>query len=122
MKKLLAKIKYALGKAASRKGMGMELALLVLFVVMACSILLVSSAMVGKDNLSARKEQMLQRLEMDRLAQKALTEGDAFSDDSANYDRKWSDDKNTLYITDRNSNIVLTVILDDGKITHWHYS
>lgn len=118
MKKLLAKINYALGKAASRKGMGMELALLVLFVVMACSILLVSSAMVGKDNLNDRKEQMLQRIELEQIVKQAQAERSKTEID--NYSLKWDED--TLTISDKEENVLLTVTITDDKITYWQYS
>ena len=118
MKKLLAKIKYALGKAASRKGMGMELALLVLFVVMACSILLVSSAMVGKDNLNTRKEQMLQRIELEQIVQQAQAERSKTEID--NYSLHWNGD--TLTISDKEENVLLTVTITGDKITYWQYS
>lgn len=117
MKKLLTKIKYALGKAASRKGMGMELALLVLFVVFACSVLLVSSAMVGKDNLNARKEQMLQRIELERIVKQAQAERGKTEID--NYSLNWDGD--ILTISDKEENVLLTVTITDDKITYWQY-
>ena len=120
MKKLLAKIKYALGKAASRKGMGMELALLVLFVVMACSILLVSSAMVGKDNLNTRKEQMLQRIELEQIAEAAVKSDSRENSTVENYSLHWDGD--TLTISDKEENVLLTVTITGDKITYWQYS
>ena len=69
MKKTRFDWKYQKGKVSDRKGMGMELALLVLFVVFACSILLVSTAMLGRSNLNNRQEQMAQRFELDQFAE-----------------------------------------------------
>ena len=112
-------MKYALGKAASRKGIGMELALLVLFVIFASSTLLLSSAMLGKKNMAQRKEQMIQRFELDQFAEEALANKE---DNNENYDYFWSEDNKVLTITDQNSKVLLTVTLDDGKINQWKYS
>lgn len=57
------------GKFTSRKGMGMELALLVLLVVFGCSTLLVSSAMIGKSNMTRQEENLAQRTELDQIAE-----------------------------------------------------
>ena len=117
MQKNFPNFKHFLGKAASRKGMGMELALLVLFVVMACSILLVSSAMVGKDNLNDRKEQMLQRIELEQIVKQAQAERSKTEID--NYSLKWDED--TLTISDKEENVLLTVTITGDKITYWQY-
>ena len=117
MQKNFPILKHFLGKAASRKGMGMELALLVLFVIMACSILLVSSAMVGKENLNTREEQMLQRLEVEQVAEKAIINRSATQID--NYSLKWDGDN--LTVSDEAGNVVLTVIVSGVKITYWQY-
>lgn len=55
-----------------RKGMGMELALLVLLVVFACSILLVSSALIGKENLQTKEFELTHHILLDELAEKVL--------------------------------------------------
>ena len=113
-------VNYA-GKFASRKGMGIELALLVLFVVFACSTLLVSSAMLGKSNLNDRKDAMIQRMELDRFAEEVLAT-DSFTDNNENYDHSWSDDKKTLTVTEQGSGTpVLTVTVEGGKIASWVY-
>lgn len=72
MRKQFLKFKYKKGKLFSRKGMGMELALLVLLAVFACSTLLVSSAMFGKNTLMREEKQVITRLALDELAEKAL--------------------------------------------------
>lgn len=112
-----------MGKATGRKGMGMELALLVLFVVMACSILLVSSAMLGKSNLNDRKDDLTARMALDRVAEQALAE-QALADtedkteiNGCTVDRS----NNSLVITDADGN-TLTVTWDgNNKITGWKY-
>ena len=112
-----------LGKLAGRKGMGMELALLVLFVVMACSILLVSSAMVGKSNLNDRKDQLLQRAQVDMFAEDVLAvvaKGDTYVDENENYDLNWSDD-NTVLTISQDGETLLTVTVVDNKVVSWVY-
>lgn len=119
MQKISPKFKYFLGKAASRKGMGMELALLVLFVIFACSTLLLSSAMLGNENMAQRKDQMLRRIELDQFAEDALANEE---DNNEEYDYFWSEDNKILTITDHNGNVLLTVTLDNDKIDKWQYS
>lgn len=98
--------------------MGMELALLVLFVVFACSILLVSSAMLGKSNLNDRKDKMVERLALDQLAEQVIA-GQEPANEAYEYERM----TNALVITDRQSGEEkLRVIWNDGKITKWQYS
>ena len=75
MKQLSSKndaFRYQKGKASDRKGMGMELALLVLLVVFACSTLLVSSAMLGKDALNTKEQDVLQKMALDEFAERML--------------------------------------------------
>lgn len=107
-----------MGKATGRKGMGMELALLVLFVVMACSILLVSSAMLGKSNLNDRKDDLTARMALDRVAEQALAVDNY---EKENYGITRDDTNKTLLITDADGN-TLTVTWDgNNKITGWKY-
>lgn len=126
---------YREGKATGRKGMGMELALLVLFVVFACSLLMVSSALLGKGNLEDRKEQMIQRFTLDQLAEQALRGDTIENDDYAVYERRnnvWIPlndgpaldpdvEKNfQLIITDSHGQVKLVVQLLGG-VTEWAY-
>lgn len=104
------------GKASGRKGMGMELALLVLFVVFACSVLLVSAAMLGKSNLNDRKDRMEERFALDMLAEQALA-GNFESDDYV-FDKR----ENSLVIKDKDGQVKLTVTWESGKITGWDYN
>ena len=85
MKKKRFDFEYLKGKAIDRKGMGMELALLVLLVVFACSVLLVSSALTGSDYLLEKKEDFVQQMTVDQLAEDYLqngtvTDADRFAD------------------------------------------
>ena len=123
------------GKATSRKGMGMELALLVLFVVFACSLLMVSSALLGKGNLEDRKAQMIQRFTLDQLAEQALRGEEIDNEDYAVYRRvsgAWNplnggpaldpgvETNYQLVITDAEGQVKLVVQLMNG-VTEWVY-
>lgn len=54
---------------ARRRGIGIELALLALVVIFGMSALLVSTAMLEKNQLQQEKSAMAQRMELDRLAE-----------------------------------------------------
>ena len=102
--------------------MGMELALLVLFVVFACSVLLVSSALLGKSNLNDRRDEMVLRGQVDMLAEQAL-ENDG-SAENGEYVATLSG--NILTVTDKpadpaETKILLTVTLDGDRIVSWEY-
>ena len=104
------------GKATCRKGMGMELALLVLFVVFACSILLVSSAILGQGNLTRRKDTLTERLALDMVAEQAM-KGQTVTNENYAVTRE----DNTLVVTDKDGQTKLTVTWENGKITGWDY-
>lgn len=85
------------GKFTGRKGMGMELALLVLLVVFGCSTLLVSSAMIGKSNLDRQEERLTQRTELDRIAEEFLAAKVQFSKNELGvYVSSWPDEDTEL--------------------------
>ena len=96
----------------------MELALLVLFVVFACSILLVSSALLGKSNLNDRRDDMITRFRLDQFAESAMAEDDI----QENETYREVQTPEGLEITDAEGNVLLTVTVDaSGKITGWVY-
>ena len=112
--------RHWMGKATSRKGMGMELALLVLFVVFACSLLLVSSAMLGKSNINNRQEQMAQRFELDQFAEQNFSLPVGGTATGVKYDARRNSDN--LQIFDKNGQVVLTVSFVGNTITGWEYN
>lgn len=140
MKKKPFLFEYLKGKATDRKGVGMELALLVLLVVFACSTLLVSSTLMGKNNLKTQEQRLYQRIALDELAERIME-----NDTTVKTDEKFSDyaafqngsdvlnrgieppadeilaDAN-LVITDLSGTPLLTVAWEDGKITRWSYN
>jgi hypothetical protein len=113
--------KYLKGKASDRKGLGMELALLVLLVVFACSTLLVSSALSGKNVLNARADALVARVTLDEYAERVLA-GDTPTDARfEGYASAWESE--TLTIT-LDGETVLTVSLNDQDpktIIAWTY-
>lgn len=114
------KLTYMKGKASDRKGMGMELALMVLLVVFLCSALLVTSALIGKSNLQAKEQQLRNRMILDQIAEYHLgINGAEISSDSYLVDESVD---GVLVITDLSGNPLLTVEMDgDQKITKWEY-
>ena len=68
--KAFKKIKFL---ALDRKGLGMELAMMVLLVAVGCSMLLVSFAMWGRDALLQKEQKVMQRLDLDEYAENVLS-------------------------------------------------
>ena len=115
--------------------MGMELALLVLFTVVACSILLVSTSMLGKSNLNDRKAELTERFALDRLAEQVMDNQPYDNDNYVVYRRDnsgWTRNgapvadpgfalDADLVITDQSEQVVLIVAWDGGIITRWEY-
>ena len=121
----------------------MELALLVLFVVFACGTLLVSTALIGRDNMVSQEAQLRQKLTLDRLAESILagdTPDAATFADYAAFRRSgsaWSAIMNgdgidtsdfpevagdkALLITDQTGVPLLTVVLADNQIIRWSH-
>ena len=122
-------VNYIKGKAHDRKGLGMELALLVLLVTFACSTLLVSSALLGKDALNTKESAVLERLALDEFAEwvlasdpeVAVTAPDGGRLDGFAY--AWSDDGTTLTVMRESAPAepILTVRRDGQTIIEWIY-
>ena len=132
MKQFCKKIKlnHNKGKAFDRKGLGMELALLVLLVTFACSTLLMSSALMGRDTLNAREADMKQQILLDELAERVLTypndlpeseRGGRFADYAYTYERNQGEG-GVLIIKDAAGQDRLTVrVSPDNEIIEWTY-
>lgn len=65
------------GKTFDRSGLVIELALLVILVVFACSTLLLSSAVMGGQKTSAQSHELTHRAVVDELAERLLADPDA---------------------------------------------
>lgn len=141
---MIARVKkiftYTGGKARCRKGVGMELALMVLLVVTACSILMVSTALVARDSLQSKGERVTSRLTLDQLAEYALEGKQAELTNDTRFSGyavyKYGEtnpifgeattpptptEAKILIITDTEGNTLLTVEETGGKITGWIY-
>ncbi len=106
MKKAKFNFKYLKGKALDRKGLGMELALLVLLVVFACSTLLVTSALIGKGNIQQKELELTTRLNLDQMAEEYIADHPTAS---------------PFTVEDEHGN-TLTVSHSGGVITEWKYN
>lgn len=91
---------------------------MVLLAVFACSTLLVSSAMFGKDALMREQEQVITRLALDELAEKALA--DKLPADTGDY--TVVKNNSSITVKDTSGNILLIVKYSGGKITAWEYN
>ena len=88
------------GKTFDRSGLVIELALLVILVVFACSTLLLSSAVMGGQKTSAQSHELTHRVVVDELAERLLADPDtdaeellASDDRFPGYTWEWECDK-----------------------------
>ncbi len=112
-------------KALDRKGLGMELAMMVLLVATGCSMLLVTSAMWGRETLTEKEEELVQRLEIDKYAELVLAKGsDGLTDEETalfpGYSNDWDGTSSSFEIT-YDGKTVLEITLANSKITSWTY-
>lgn len=70
MTNIINKIK---AKARDRKGLGMELAVMVLLLVLGCSTLLLTSALWNRNILTEKEEQIIERLAIDEYAESEIS-------------------------------------------------
>ena len=109
-------------KALDRKGLGMELAVMLLLVVLGCSMIMVSSALYGRNILQTKEQQIMQRLEIDEFAESYL------KDDSVTHEKFIgvpSGNVYTIYLKNADGNAgkkVLEITLEDNKIKTWTYT
>ena len=116
---------------------------MVLLMVFACSTLLVSTALIGKDNMVQQETQLKQQLTLDQLAERILggerPDGTHYPDYAAfRWNGSWSRLMNgdsidtstftrtsegdaVLLITDLSGSPRLTVVLEHHKIIRWDH-
>lgn len=111
-------MQYLKGKAVDRKGVGMELALLVLLVVFACSTLLVSAALMGRENLQQQQDRLQQRLTLDSVAEQAMKDPKY---EHESYAVTRGNNTITICHKENEDQVLLTIAWDDGKIIQWEY-
>ena len=126
MKRTELVMHYLRDKNARRRGLGIEVALLVLLAVFAMSALLVSTAMLERNNLRDSETVTLERLALDQIGEDFLAgkitaptaEGETYN----GYRIAVVDANNRLLVTDTNGEWKLEVKLDDGgKVAEWSY-
>ena len=115
--------------ALDRKGLGMELAMMVLLVAVGCSMLLVSFAMWGRDALLQKEQKVMQRLAIDSFVENELADGDV------DIEEKFYNEGTFVCIKNGNSfniekvepgdaerkNVVLEFEIKYSTITSWKY-
>ena len=113
-------VKHCLrNKNARRRGLGIEIALLVLLAAVALSALLVSSAMLERNGLKDREAETLERLELDQIAEQYLADG-TLPDESVGYKINPGEGGSfAVYTT--GGELKLDVTIKGGKVAGWSY-
>ena len=107
-------------KNARRRGLGIEIALLVLLAAVALSALLVSSAMLERNSLKDREAETLERLVLDQIAEKYLADSDSLPDASTGYEIKTT--ATGFAVQSIAGELKLDVVIDaGGTVTGWTY-
>ena len=114
-------VKHCLrNKNARRRGLGIEIALLVLLAAVALSALLVSTAMLERNNLRDSETVTLERLALDQIAEKYLADRGNLPDASTGYKIIPGEGGSfAVYTTD--DELKLDVTIKDDKIDGWSY-
>ncbi len=119
MKKTESLLRFLQDKNARRKGLGIEIALLVLLAVFAMSTLLVSTAVLERDGMNSRSDETLERLALDQIGENYLTSKTMPGEDTG---YKISDFENGNFaVLTVAGELKLDVKTQDGKITGWTY-
>ena len=112
-------------KNARRRGLGIEIALLVLLAVFAMSALLVSSAVLERNGLKDREAETLERLALDQIAENYLAaqrRGETFVlPESSEYKIAEASSATYLRIVTQQEEWKLEVTLEGGKVAGWTY-
>lgn len=115
-------VKHCLrNKNARRRGLGIEIALLVLLAAVALSALLVSTAMLERNGLKDREAETLERLALDQIGEKYLADHSNLPDESTGYQiTAGAGNDFAVYTTDGELKLDVTVS-NAGKVTGWTY-
>ena len=117
-------VKHCLrNKNARRRGLGIEIALLVLLAAVALSALLVSSAMLERNGLKDREAETLERLALDQIAENYLAaqrRGETFVlPEGSEY--KLEEKTGGFAVLTVDGELKLDVTIEGGKIDGWSY-
>ena len=113
-------------KLACRRGLGIEVAMLVLLVTTAMCILLVSTALLSKQNIISREEEVTERITLDQIGDDFLA-GKIMgtTPDGENY-KGYKIAECTpgavLKVHSLTGELKLYVIIKNDKIIQWSYS
>ena len=118
-------------KNARRRGLGIEIALLVLLAVFAMSALLVSTAVLERDGMNSRSEETLERLVLDQIGENfcaAVKAGNSWSFADGVYESKnvvINGEEASMQLTTADSvdklEISLKKISEKWTVTQWVY-
>ena len=120
-------VKHCLrNKNARRRGLGIEIALLVLLAAVALSALLVSSAMLERNGLKDREAETLERLELDQIAEQYLAGKIAADGEYRGYivDVEGDGDTHLKVFLEQDGSRMLKLdvtVSNAGKVTGWTY-
>ena len=100
----------------SRRGAAMEMAILVMFVVLALSVILVSNATLQKKNMDSSLEG-IDNLELSSAGEQYLA--DKTELDGYEYDNTEDNGESIIIITRQETGAKLTITIEEDKITSW---
>ena len=102
---------------SSRRGAAIELAIGVMFVMIALSIILVTNASLQNKEMKSDVADLEQKIELMEITDKILADPDV----TQYLDYKISNNNGTYTVTDNAENVVLTFTVDEnGKIISWN--
>ena len=102
---------------SSRRGAAIELAIGVMFVMIALSIILVTNASLQNKEMKSEVADLEHKIELMEITDKILADPDV----TQYLDYKISNNNGTYTVTDNAENVVLTFTVDEnGKIISWN--
>ena len=113
-------------KLACRRGLGIEIALLVMLVTTAMCILLVSTALLEKENIDTRSTEVTERLALDQIGQDFLAKKAPLNANGTHeyngYTAEVEDGHLKVFLgPETNQMLKLDVTISGGKVTGWSY-
>ncbi|MBP3369546.1 MAG: hypothetical protein J6L85_02235 [Clostridia bacterium] len=107
-----------------RNGLAIELAMMVMVVTFALSILLTTVALLQVDHSNSNTQDVKRRYELEQIGEKylaALKNGELSNlpEDQGDYKIVTKTTENLVVCSKADNEIALTIELQDGKITKW---
>ena len=117
MKKFIKKL------LLNKKGMAIELAILVMLIVVGLSALLVSVSILNKNTSSNLMLNVKERLQLDQIGQSYISAQDRLGWSPSDSDYTVSEiSQEKLVLVDSQGNVKLSIKIQNNKITEWKYS